>query len=131
MKSKQYKIVTPMTVEGTQLGKLLLHPCASRKHRVYFTEGNKPQAMRRLQLLSVVLNNGGTGCLLPLCTIESDLHIGHGIPLLQPGLKLSFLGIGQTDILPRIFQPAFPGSSLGLSRFHCRLMLHVCKMQRV
>ena len=102
--------------------------CVCRKHTVYFTESNYPKAMRRLQLLSLVLDNGGTGCLLPLCTAESDLHIGHGIPLLQPGLKLPVFRVGQGDILPRTFQLTLPGSSFGLSSFHSRLMLHVCQV---
>ena len=62
-----------MIVESMQPGKLLLDPCASRKQSVYSTEGREPHAKRRPQLLSEVLNNGGTGCLLPLCTIESYL----------------------------------------------------------
>ena len=48
-----------MLVEGMQLGKLLLHPFASCKHVVYVTEDKKPQTTRRLQLLSVVRDNGG------------------------------------------------------------------------
>ena len=60
MKPEQYKIQqTDVSFEGMQLGKLLFHPFASRKHAVYVTEDKKPQTTRRLQLLSVVRDSGG------------------------------------------------------------------------
>ena len=105
--------------------------CTSRRSVVYVLMGTSVTHCGDSSHPPSSAYNGGTGCLLPQCTAKSDLHVGQGIPLLQPGLKLALFSIRPWNILPCTFQLTLPRSSLSLSSLNSRLVLHIRKVKRV